>query len=178
MFKDLKRFKKIIVTGPQRSGTRIRAKVIAHDTGFKFIGEEEFGITNLGWFKAHLATQTNIVLQCPAFCRYAVDFSAMDTMIVLMRRKVEDIIESQQKIEWGTDRADGSPLEELRRYDKDTGTISQIKYDYWDKFQKHQIVNAMEIEYESLCRHKLWIPKEKRDELMKIFLKEGKHDIP
>ena len=39
MFAELKKFKKIIVSGPQRSGTRICGKIIAHDLDYRYCDE-------------------------------------------------------------------------------------------------------------------------------------------
>ena len=73
-----------------------------------------------------------------------------------MRRRIEDIIASQERVEWT-----GEPYE-LSRYGLKEGVISKVKYDYWDNGQKAKIHNPFEVEYESLREHPLWVPKEER----------------
>jgi len=53
----------------------------------------------------------------------------------------------------------------LIRYDckPGAGIISKIKYDFWEKYQKKNIKNAFEIEYNSLKKHPLWINKKERE---------------
>ena len=52
-------------------------------------------------YELSMYCKTNrIVIQCPTLCRHIHFFSAPDTVIILMRRKVEDIIASQRRIQW------------------------------------------------------------------------------
>jgi hypothetical protein len=46
MFEHLAVHSKIVVTGPQRSGTRIASQMIASDTGHEFVDEVDFLITD------------------------------------------------------------------------------------------------------------------------------------
>ena len=41
VFEYLLHYHYVIVTGPQRSGTRIGAKMIAYDTGYTYVDEAE-----------------------------------------------------------------------------------------------------------------------------------------
>lgn len=149
----LGKFDKIIVTGPQRSGTRICAKMIAHDTGHRYVDESEVGIDSLYRLRTLLQSNHRFVVQCPALCRHVHVFSDDDTAIVLMRRDVEDIIASQKRIGWSWEKV------ELARYDRSDGAIAEVKYRFWEEGQRRQIRHAFEIEYESLARHPLWVPK-------------------
>ena len=155
MFKHLSTFPHILVTGPQRSGTTICAAMIAHDTGLEFLTEEKVpGLDNL---RGLLTTEKRFVLQCPQFCRYIHEFSAPDTLIVMMRRECKDIIASEIRIGW-----QGYRKMELARYGVEDGVISDVKYAYWDAHQKHMIQEQLEVEFESLKEHPLWIPKSRR----------------
>ena len=64
MFENLAVHKKIVVTGPQRSGTRIGAKMIAADTGYQFVDEAEFLIKDSDLFREFLQ-RDGVVVQAP-----------------------------------------------------------------------------------------------------------------
>jgi hypothetical protein len=156
MFGWLAEFDKILVTGPHRSGTRVCTKMIAYDTGHEYVGESDIGIDSLHWLDLLLHKRQRLAVQCPALCRHVHMFSADDTAIVLMRRNIEDIIASQERIGWRWEKV------ELGRYDRSDGVIAEVKYQFWEESQREQIQHAFEIEYESLAEHPLWIPKHLR----------------
>jgi hypothetical protein len=156
MFEWLTEFDRVLVTGPHRAGTRICAQMIAYDTGYEFVDEQDFGIDSLGGLRSHLRTRQQTVAQCPALCRHIHMLSKDDTAIILMRREIADIIASQKRIGWSWERLD------LARYDRHDGVVSEIKYQFWEDYQKERIKNAFEIEYESLAEHPLWVPKSSR----------------
>ena len=156
MFEWLKKFDKILVTGPQRSGTRICAQMIAHDTGYTFIGEKKIYIDSLYILFSLIKNKTKMVIQCPALCRNIHKFSNKNTAIIFMKRDIKDIISSQRRIDWNWEKL------ELIRYDRTEGVISEIKYSYWQNNQKKKIQNAFEIEYESLSENPFWVPENLR----------------
>lgn len=150
-------FSKILVTGPQRSGTRIVAKMIAHDNGIRYISEQKINIRS--GLKVHkfLCQDERFVIQCPGLCHCIENFADEDVLIVIVVRKVEDIIASQNRINW-TKRFQ---VKELRQYGLTSGIISEVRYKHWQQ-QKKQIVNWIEIIYEDLQNHTLFIPKKER----------------
>lgn len=156
MFAWLAEFRKIFVTGPQRSGTRIAAQMVAHDTGLKYVDEKAFSGDSLTSLWPLLSDDQPMVIQCPAACRWVHLFTAPENAVVLMRRAVDDIIASQNRIGW-----DREPSE-LIKYDLLDGTISEVKYRFWDETQRDLIHNPFEIEYESLSEHPMWISKPDR----------------
>jgi hypothetical protein len=158
MFEYLAEFDKILVTGPQRSGTRICTKMIAYDTGHEYV--DELGIVgdSINWLGTFVQSRQRFVVQCPALCRHIHMFSADDTAIVLMRREVGDIIASQERVGWR-----GEWLE-LARYDRTDGVIAEIKYRFWDEVQKGRIEHGFEVKYEHLAEHPLWVAKPLRQE--------------
>lgn len=156
MFEYLKNFDIVLVTGPQRSGTTIAAKMIAQDTGKPFFDEGYFGVLDVVRFCDTVTTTTNGVIQCPGMCRYVHWFGKRDDLcVVLMRRNVDEIIKSEARIKW-----DGSF--ELSKYGTIDGPVSAVKYSFWDNYQKAFIKHSVEIEYRSLTGHPLWIPDERR----------------
>jgi hypothetical protein len=156
MFEWLSKFKKILVTGPQRSGTRICSKMIAYDTGYEFIDEASIAGDSLYRLSHFLETERSLVIQCPIICRNVHMFKGDNIAIVFMRRSVEDIVKSQERIGWRWEWL------ELARYDRSDGVIAEVKYQFWDQYQKERIQQAFEVEYESLTAHPLWVTKELR----------------
>ena len=160
MFEYLAPFSRIIVTGPQRSGTTICAAMIAHDLGYKFYTEDRIHTRSVWLANELLWHDTNFVLQAPAICRWVhyVAF-ATEVAVVLMRRKLDDIHASEHRIRWA-----GSYHNkvELMAYGLKEGDSAAVKYAYWDQKQKAMILNPFEVEYESLAAHPMWVPKEER----------------
>lgn len=161
MFEELNCFNKILVSGPQRSGTTICHRIIVQDLlPYSFTGYDEldFGVNKLDRFKL-LYQQNKIIVHCPDVSRHIHLFGKEDTIIIWMKRSIEDIKKSQIRINWqdynlfeeyGLTRENGREL------------IAETKYKYWNEFQKQQVSHFKEVEYESLQYHPLWINKEER----------------
>lgn len=175
MFEEFKKYHRIIVLGPSRSGTRIATKMIAQDTGFTYIDEHE--ITKIRRAQKMLFFGEKVVIQAPNWTPYARMLTNKHTLIVFMKRDVKDIIRSQKRIGWGIEgskhtRRVGNAEDIIRKlYFRDKGKISEIIYEIWDKYQKDTIKNYYELEYESLKGHPLWIDKEKRKHFKKAQTK-------
>ena len=157
MFEWLTDFKKILVTGPHRSGTRICAQTVARDTGYEYIDEIDLHMDSLHDMLSIYIHKKDFVAQCPALCRYIHLFSAQDTAIIFMCRKIEDIQASQKRIKWSHEWL------ELARYDRNEGTIAEVKYQFWQEYQKDKIIQPFEIDYESLADHPMWVSKPLRN---------------
>ena len=164
----LKAFTKIIVSGPQRSGTRICAQMIAHDINYDYIDEKDYSGNTLKKFQGFVTSPQKVVLQAPAVSRWVHLYSRTDVVIIFMQRNIKDIIASQKRIDWKCE-----PLE-FKKYGEKSGVISKIKYKYWNEVQKPSIDNWFEIDYESLSVHKLWLPKPKRKNFEWDQTKEAK----
>jgi len=154
MFETFRTYRVIIVTGPQRSGTRIAANIIAADTGYSYIDEMSLNIDSLYKLK-YAVSLSRVVIQCPALCRYVHNLADADVLVVMVKRSVEDIEESQHRICWNYE-----DVEQIR-YQNFEKPIAELKYDLWEQ-QKRYIPNFMELEYESLKEHRLWLDKEER----------------
>lgn len=174
MFEFLRDRYPILVSGPGRSGTRICAKMIAHDTGLDYIdevmvpglfviGEEVRAITNL------LLNKRNVILHCPTLCRYLHELP-IDAFVVFMVRDVEEIQRSQQRVhvkkkslereynKYGYSRFFKSGLP------KTAEDISVLKHKFWQQRQKPEMQEDeyMEVQYYDLRSHPLWLEKEQR----------------
>ena len=162
MFEHLREWHRILVVGPQRSGTRIGAEMISHDTGFWFIPEEYFAVDSLNQLWRLFQTNHDIVVQAPALTCYAHTLGMLDPSlgVVMMMRPLEDILASQKKIRW---RWEEPELIRLGIAGGGTGAAALERYYRWEHGQKDALGRqATEVEYESLSGHPLWVPKERR----------------
>jgi len=148
-----KGYKRVLVTGPQRSGTTITGKIMAQELGFKYIDEMAIQVDNFDKMFSIYHEQRNFVLQAPGLAAYA---HMMPGAVCFMRRPVKDIIKSQDRINWVK-----SHQKELAKYFKTEGEISEIKYAFWDVWQKKH-PNMFEIDYSSIADHELYVAPEHR----------------
>lgn len=160
MFEHLAKHKKILVTGPHRSGTTFTATAIAHDTGHGLIREE------LSGFSAKKLSYWLTEAPGPVVCQapYAADKCHLfGAFVVFMMRDLKDIEASQQRMKL----EDGKPVNwdrmergQRRLYHAKEGAIAELKYQNWTK-QREKIANYLEVDYESLRGHPLWVDKAK-----------------
>jgi hypothetical protein len=189
MFEHLKQ-KKILVSGPQRSGTRICAKMIAHDTGLPYVDETEVpelftgkSINDknqdwgeIGWQVAATIQEmidatcefSEFVLHCPPFMPWL--HYVKGAMVVVMQRPVDEIVRSAKRIDWKKKRQE---LEYnkmgytrfVRRPKqgliKTDRPIAELKYLFWES-QKASIPEHLVVEYHNLRHHPLWVPPTER----------------
>lgn len=158
---SLSRFKRVLVTGAQRSGTTIAARIVAYETGFTYIDEEDFNVHEKNRFAA-MCEREQIVIHCPAMARWVHEYgSGEDTAVLWVVRALSDILRSQARIGW-----DEAP--EKLKYRSVTKSVdkpvAQIKQAYWRGYQKNVIPNALEVHYGDLVGHPLWVPKGERGE--------------
>ena len=111
MFEELGTYRVVLVTGPQRSGTRIAARMIAADSGLRYVDEDEFGVYNHKRLRAIIAQAEGVVIQCPAMCHMVHKVAAEDVLVVMMMRDVDDIVASEKRIDWTI-----GPYQELKRF--------------------------------------------------------------
>lgn len=150
---------KLFVTGPQRSGSTFVANCLAKSHGVKYIDEMEFDAHFYGMFKYIASKQNSWVVHAPALFHRVFDviMDFPDVTIVIVRRNIEEIVESEKRIDWNPK----SQREAFFAQDDDSRPISKIKYDYWDKW-KSRIPSYVEYEYADFEVHPLWVPKDER----------------
>lgn len=152
MFEGLAIHPKIAVTGPQRSGTTITARIVSADTGHRFVDEREFGVYSDDRFNALLEEPGPFVVQCPHMLKPIVDARRADLFVVLVRRDLDAIHLSEARIGW---EARGHKEKELRRFGLDDGDPATTKYDYWDSRPK--VPKYLEVSYDELAGHPLFV---------------------
>ncbi len=157
MFEHLAVHPMIVVTGPQRSGTRIAARMIAADTGHRFVDETEFLIKDEARFRALFRSPGGeaFVVQAPHMLKDLVDDPPPGAFVVLMRRELSQIHASAARIGW--EERYGGNTTELAKFGLSQGDSAAVKYAYWDAHPKK--VPYMELAYESLAAHPLFVPE-------------------
>ena len=155
MFEDLKHWQRILVTGPQRSGTRIATRMIAEDTGFWFFPEENFGTDSLNLLWKLLKTSYHVVVQCPTMSNHAylLAQSDPDLLVVMMVRDLEDIKASEERISWEWE------ITELIKMGRIEGNSAKIKYERWREQKPFLGNQGIEVRYDSLEAHPMFVAK-------------------
>lgn len=152
MFEHLRKFSNIVVSGPQRSGTRITAKIMASDTEKNYIDEKYINFHDFRLLQ-HYLQKGQTVIQCPGLCHMLHNIKRENTLIIMVRRSIEEIISSEYRV-WEKD----SERIELIKYGHTDGIISEIKYNFWDNIQKTILgKRAKEINFNDLEPHPLFI---------------------
>lgn len=152
MFESLSEFNNIVVSGPQRSGTRIATEIISLDTGKSHIDEKDINFHDFRLLEYYLL-KGNVVIQCPGLCHLLHTIQGSDTLIIVIRRPIHEIILSENR-KW----SDQARKVELFKYGYSEGVISRVKYAFWESFQKPTLgERAREINYHDLRQHELFV---------------------
>lgn len=150
---------KLFVTGPQRSGTTFVSNCLALSFGLKLIDEMEFDAHFYGMFKFIASKHESWVVHGPALFHRLFDVISdfPDVTIIVVRRDLEEIRRSQERIKWDP------TIEEIamNKEASDTRSIAQVKYDCWDRW-KEIVPSYVEYQYSDFKNHPLWVPEEKR----------------
>ena len=147
-------FKRILVTGPQRSGTMIASKILANDLGLPHIDETAFDTHDFQKFHDKARNLPRFVMQCPTMAPYVHLIPGV--VVVWMHRDLQDVIRSQRRIEW-------QPYEQIekdRYFYHGTNEAATVKANAWTRFQRITLgERAFDLDYESLSMHPLWVEK-------------------
>jgi hypothetical protein len=157
VFEALRRHRRIAVTGPQRSGTTIAAKMIAADTGYRCFDELDYGVFDTDRWRG-LMSVDGAVVQCPHMLKDIVDDPPPDIFVVLMRRDLPAIHASAVRIGW-RDHPWGN-VAELWKFGLREGDSASVKYEYWEGSPKS--FPYVELPYDLLRRHPLFVSDELR----------------
>lgn len=165
MFELLKPFTAIIVTGPQRSGTKLVAEIIAEEFGLRYVHESEYGVHEFPRFSALLDQPA--VIHAPAMsasCHLLPEHVA----VVFVMRDLAEILASQARIAgW---RETEEPRELAKYFRSPDGESSAaVKYDIWQRFQKPVLASAgktfLELNYPADVQdHPRFVPARERRE--------------
>ena len=170
--------KRIIIVGPQRSGTTFTSRALAKTLKFKNIDEDRFDVRDINLFR-DVIKQENIVVQAPAMTCRIQTLVGKDDLVVFMRRKWSDIVK-------GVHRKNGflsnwimmNTMFDVERYNfceydlncakifdeyvkKDTPYLTAY-YSMWKHYQSKVISNCIALDYESMKSHPMWLDKDQR----------------
>lgn len=158
---QLSRFKSVLVTGPQRSGTTIAAHILSAELKKRYVDENEIGIYD--WVRAlRLMSEEPSVIQAPGLMYFCTMFVRPEFALVIMRRSLNEIHSSEERIGWRTVYGGANVQAENDRYQATFGVtaidgdIAAMKYDIWETRQKKTCSNAFELEYNDLKSHPLF----------------------
>jgi hypothetical protein len=147
----VKNYKKIIVSGPQRSGTRIATKCIAKDLGHYMVDETDYGIDSFEGFSRRLLSDSPMVIQAPAMSSMLNYIDTKDTIIIWMLRKVFHIKKSEERVGWDSSK-------EMAKYFEHNSDICSSKYLNWEVYQRGLLkIPCIDLQYTSLENHNLWV---------------------
>lgn len=155
---DFSEFRVVVVTGPQRSGTTIAARIIAKESRMRYVDENEYGTRDLSAWLSLVHNGAGIVIQSPAMSRHLISISHYDGVaVVWMLRPLSGIIDSERRIHW----RDG---DEKAKYSNYMGVlpISLVKLIYWRVHQSPAMSYGVEMAYSDFSEHPLWVPTDKR----------------
>ena len=132
----------ILVTGPQRSGTTITSRILAHDLGLTYIDETEYEPTDL---------PSNCVVQAPLALKNIVELSYYHPKLhfVYVIRPTADIKASMERIQWYKDMIDEPSFYETY--------INNCRLIWCAQKESLSDDRWSEIEYSSLTDHPLFL---------------------
>ena len=176
-------FSCVAVTGPERSGTTITTEMISSSTGYTTVSEETWD-NDFEKLWALLREQDRLVVHAPhlTFRVHEIDSHCPErVLVVFVLRAVDDIVRSQRNCHWGSRSGhcpdDGDPRgwgnPQSRWYDRRSHELFEDEIDpaahlcwnrqqVWHKRQKPLVRHHVEIEYETLRSHPLWLEPEQR----------------
>lgn len=174
-----KNFRKIIITGPQRSGTTFLTRQLAEHLSITPIYLENFYVHDEDKFVELLNSEEKAVIQCPTMSHLLHELALDGVLVIFMRRKLEDIIASEARIHWEDqslylrgvhmDEAVFEKAKYLKSNIPDLNFyqhVSEIKVQAWSYYQSERIKDKVELSYSSLEQMfpDAWIKKVNRSE--------------
>lgn len=162
------KMKRIVVTGPRMSGTKIGAYVLAERLKLPFFAEEFFGVDDLDGFLEKVAIEKEFVCQCPELIQ-SMRCIPDDILIIAMDRPLGDILLEQRK--WGYIEKEHSRFyEEEKLYDMTT-PLAHIQSQHLEYFiSKNRRIEYLE--YDSISSEKIFLSVAARRKLKsgRIFI--------
>lgn len=169
----------VMVTGPQRSGTRIAAKMAAVDLGYCFADEREIQVGKLRQAVEVLVSGAHmgggVVLHAPALCAeshllWDRNLCPVRVAVVVVIRDLNEIAASCRHLKWSAtgeiNKYRGRP--EFAPYLISGAHVAQWKYDVLQLYQRPLIRTLVgegyyySVGYRDLKHHDLWVPDHER----------------
>ena len=164
---EFRNFKKFVIVGVQRSGTRIAARIVAEDMGVPFIKSElvpSFGALMRHLYKGPCAVHDP---HC-THCIHTLDMD--DVLIVRVVRDPKEIRASMKRVGWAGEWEERALMPEPYRSEKD---FIEAKALFWADVQSH-MVHSVTVDYEELKDHPLFVDRAIRNAQNKSTAIDGK----
>jgi len=173
-------FKKILITGPHGSGTKIITEVISTDFGLPHSRAEHpwrlenYDIPEMGirWFhKNHINDQFAMFAPSNSAHLHRIADLLQDTLVVFMYKDVKEIQGYTKRnpfIREQTYVYESTIYNEIIEKDFPDAmeylhlSIEDLTYHIWENYQRKLVPNWIEIRHNSLEGHPLWVPRDKR----------------
>jgi len=170
-----KSFRKVLVTGPQRSGTTFASKALSTALGYRWIDEKAYQVHNEIEFSNLIQDSNKYVIHCPAMS-HLLPLNFYHTITIWMDRNILEVIKSEDRINWHLNEFWNEKNKAIRRFPFHTSLISDfpnnklMKDWIWNNLQKPHTQNYIELNYKHLRKvdgfikskieKKLWKPKQ------------------
>ena len=136
----------VFVTGPQRSGTTITARILADKLNKTYVDESEYNPVDI---------PNNAIIQAPFISKFIVElsFKFLSAFFIVVIRDKQEIIKSMERIEWYKDHIDNPEF--YSTYVDTTYKIIDIQLDQLPESR------YLKINYDSLKSHNLFVDDRK-----------------
>jgi hypothetical protein len=181
MFEHLGVFNTVIVTGPNRAGTRLTTAAIAADTGHEALVGGDFKFIDADMLR-ECAARHDVVIQCPYRFDLMPKLTRDDVAIVCVHRPIEEIVESRgrmfMKPEPHARLVGGRQQENQIAFMAAAGLCSEederdnavVKYEVWARWLvEGTLDNPFDVHYHDLEAHRLWVPPEVRRKASRLW---------
>jgi len=152
---------RVVVVGPQRSGTHLVAQALAVDGERLLVEENDFGINSLSRFVGYLSHGEKMVFQAPGLFHLCemLDFDSMCVVVVV--RPTCEIVESSKR---HRKNATGCMVRYFVTVDTERQDESvELQYRAWTVYQvPYMKCASFVVNYHSMAEHRLWVPQEER----------------
>ena len=160
MFEALAKYRCVVVTGPQRSGTTLCARAVAYDTGLRYVDEDDYGTKDVDAWREIVMQGRGVVVHSPAMARWVHEAAGRDVFVIWMVRSTSRILLSESRIDW-KDTDERAKYVDVAAYSRQY-PISGVKLRFWREVQRAQVRHWREVRYDELEAHPLWLPEAKR----------------
>lgn len=148
-FHTLDRFNRVLVTGPQRSGTGLVALMVASATNMVYVRYNKMRPVPKGIQK--FKSTSGIVLHHPSYVAFLKDVQAEDTAIIFVWRSIDEILDSEIRHKWA-----GRVVEQvLLGIGSDVGPAKE-KQRLWAAGLWSALLNAFTVYYDDLRSHPMF----------------------
>lgn len=158
----------ILLIGPQRSGTTIGARMLAHDLGCRYVDEQEHG--NHRDRVIELLRDERVVVQAPVMSGSVHELPTIKRCaVVWMLRDREEVIASMHRVHWAA-RYEAQLVEDYatRWPSIKRGRINDMRLEAWRRFQREAVewngLHTYELNYggEYVQGHPMHVAKPER----------------